>query len=188
MKLSQGVRSVASQMTVAAGVLVLASVPAASPAGAVPPTTSTSSLDTTVRAPGTSALCGFDVYRRTAGMLTVRLFRNRAGLVVAEEDLDNNLVVTWSAPSRGTSFSYKVIGPLLWDYPGGATFGSSATLAVPGRGTKVPGDHAAAGLAVLVGTVDGFSPEGIPLVSLDDVIKDVGSPVTSASARCAALA
>ncbi|MFN8110251.1 MAG: hypothetical protein U0Y82_10490 [Thermoleophilia bacterium] len=146
------------------------------PAAAVPPTTTTSTVNTTRRSTSVSNACGTDVYLHLQGTLTVRLFRDQAGLVVHEDDISSDLTGTWSAPALGTSFSYRISGPNQWDYPGGATIGSPAVFKSTGRGDKVPGASADAGQALETGTVDAFTPEGIPLVSLEEIVKFTGSP------------
>jgi hypothetical protein len=188
MKAPIGVRSVRAHRAAVVGLLGLTSVSFAPRANAVPPITSTDSFDFTVRTTRTSEACGFDVYRRLAGTVTIRLHLNQAGLVVAEEDLSNDTITTWFAPSRGSSFSYRSAGSTQWDYPGGATLGSPATAKITGKSLKVPGQHAGAGMTIYVGTVEAFSPEGVPLVVVGDVVKDVGSPIISAKEVCAALA
>jgi hypothetical protein len=119
-----------------------------------------------------SAECGFEVTISVVGDLQVTLVRNKAGLIVRENDRFGGPKVTFS--SSNGSFSFPT-APSHWNYGSGAMVGSQVVVSFPGLQGHVPGLVASdAGLVRIEGTVTGFDEFGIPIVEFGDVLKDVG--------------
>ena len=113
--------------------------------------------------------CGFEVVFSISGHLNATVRYNDAGLVVSEIDRQPNTTITYSSPDTGRSFSFPNAQPSHWDYGAGATLGSAVTIKLTGLFGHVPGVIASdAGQTVLIGVVDGFSPEGVPFVNFTD--------------------
>ena len=135
--------------------------------------------------------CGFEVVFSISGHLNATVRYNDAGLVVSEIDRQPNTTITYSSPDTGRSFSFPNAQPSHWDYGAGATLGSAVTVKFTGLGGHVPGVIASdAGQTVVIGVVDGFSPEGVPFVNItDQVLVEHGNREgdAGADAVCAAL-
>lgn len=150
-------------VVLAIGLAALGALTAISTAAAQP-TTFTEVIDDTRLLPRASAECGFDVYQRLVGTVTVKLFTNRQGSLVRELDLLRGTRIIWFAPSRATSFTYPFNGAAWIDYPQGGTVGAPATLTLTGFQGKVPGQPADAGRAVFAGEVIFVRQDGIPVI------------------------
>jgi hypothetical protein len=150
-------------LALAIGLIALGAVTAV-PTAAAQPKTFTEDIDDTRPLPMASAACGFPVNQRLVGRVTVKLFTDRKGSVVRELDLLRGTRIIWSAPSKGTSFSYPFNGAAWIDYPQGGTVGKPATLTITGLQDKLPGQPADAGRAVFKGEVIFVRPDGIPVV------------------------
>ena len=117
-------------------------------------------------APFTSAACGTPVYITVTGTYDVTLYYDANGNVVRELDRIPDGTTTFSSPATGKSFTIRGSSVTEVDYHGGATLGSPAVVRLLGfQGSGAgPGTSVSAGQRVWNGTVDDFSPEGIPLV------------------------
>ncbi len=172
-------------------VLLAVAIPfATSTATAAEPIREAFPVDSTFRAPFTSAACGFDVFIHVEGTFKLTAHVNRQGEVVRELDFSPGLKVTFFAPSTGKSFTVTDPGIAHYVYPEGASIGSTAIIVFTGKQGSAPG-VVAAGRTVLEGVVVAFDPAGIPLV---DVVRDVSQTghfppgEDFVAARCAALA
>jgi hypothetical protein len=129
-------------------------------------------------APFMSAACGVPVTITLDGVARVSLTRNDDGLVVKEHDVLSSFTATFASPlalgGTGLSFTNRSPGVATFDYGEGAAIGSSAVITLTGLQGPAAGasSSVAGGYQRLIGTVYGFSPEGIPLV-------DFHGPVTS---------
>jgi len=145
-------------------------------------------------APFTSAACGVPVYITTTGTFDITLYYDASGSVVREIDRVPDGTTTFSSPATGKSFTIRGSSVAQADYPGGAVLGGPAIVSFVGfQGSGGgPGTSVTAGHLVWNGTVDDFSPEGIPLVDFG------GDPIFAAGTfpdfltvqlpeRCAAL-
>jgi hypothetical protein len=109
--------------------------------------------------------------------------------ILHELDTFSDWSITISAPSQGTSFSYK-FGPASFVYPEGTAPGAPAIVTIRGVDTRVTGFPAQAGRTVFLGEVLFISPEGVPVADPVSVISQTGnqlSPAESFATICAAL-
>ena len=118
-----------------------------------------------------SEWCGFEVVFGISGRLNATVRYDSGGLAVSEIDRQPSTTITYSSPDTGRSFSFPNATPSHWDYGSGATLGSAVTIKFTGLFGHVPGVIASdAGQTVLIGVVDHFSPEGVPIVTLTDQV------------------
>jgi hypothetical protein len=159
-------------------------------AGADQPTRFTEEVDQTFFAPGTSAVCGFPVFVTQQGTANVLLWRASDGTTVIRElDWNSNFRVTFTAPTQGTSFSYKGGGTLKTLYPEGAAIGAPATAILTGFGNHIDGDPAEAGRVVMSAVVVFIGPGGIPGIDFLGTLSSSGHFLGDTfQRRCEALA
>jgi predicted aconitase with swiveling domain len=112
--------------------------------------------------------CGTTVVISVEGTLHVTLLYNKEGLIEKEIDPSSGLLVTFSAPQTGNSFSFPAT-TAIFDYGAGAEVGSTFTAKFVGLGGHVPGVLASdAGLVIVAGgVVEGFDEFGIPLIDFE---------------------
>jgi hypothetical protein len=161
---------------------------AAAPTGAGPPTHVFLEDDAMFQSGGLTAGCGFPVFITIKGGIHIMLRTDRNG-ILHELDTFSDWSITFSAPSQGTSFSYK-LGPASFVYPEGTAVGAPAIVTIRGVDTRVTGFPAQAGRTVFMGEVLFVSPEGVPVADLVSVISQTGnqlSPAESFATICAAL-
>jgi hypothetical protein len=148
-------------------------------------------VDQTVYAPGTSAICGFDVFVTTQGTAHVMLFVSQDGSsVVREMDWNTGWTQTFSAPALGTSYTQRTAGPLITTYPEGTDLGDPATAVVVGSNGRIGDDPGEAGRTVFDAVVVFVDPAtGIPGIDFVGVQSSVGHFLGgNAVRRCEALA
>ena len=137
--------------------------------------------------------CGFEVTRTVNSTDTnVTLFYDKSGNIVREQDTSTKGRDSFSAASTGKSFSYPSDGrSIVTEYPEGAFIGAPAIVTFYGMGPiNAPGVAPNAGVEVYTATVVDFSPEGIPIWSLEDLIESHGNRVPQderTAAVCSAL-
>ncbi len=90
-------------------------------------------------------------------------FRTDRNGVLHEMDAFADHSITFSAPSNGTSISFK-FGPAKFVYPEGVFIGAPSIVTITGIDADYPGVPAEAGRTVLVGEVIDVTPEGVPIV------------------------
>src|SRR5262245_20434021 len=110
---------------------------------AAPPTHTSVDIDVTFFAPGTSAFCGFPVYRTDKGTVNITLLYASDGTLKREDDSAPNFSTTWFSPSTaagGTGKSITTGSPatLHTEYPEGAFVGAPAILKLTGMQSKIP--------------------------------------------------
>jgi len=136
-----------------------------------------------------TAACNTDVVVSFDGTLNATLVYNRDGLLVSEIDPGGGRV-TFAAPRLGSSFSFP-LQPAIIDYGAGATVGSTFTLKFVGLFGHVAGHVASdAGQLVVSGFVEGFAPNGSPLIEITDFVLDHGNRESGddvTAAICSAL-
>lgn len=161
---------------------------AAAPSVAGPPTHLFLEDDASFQSGGLTAACGFPVFITLEGGIHIMLRTDRDG-VLHELDTFSDWSVTFSAPTQGTSFSFK-FGPATFVYPEGTAVGAPAIITVRGIDTRIPGFPAQAGRTVFLGEVIDISPEGVPIADFVDVISQAGNqlpPGEGVAAICSAL-
>lgn len=161
---------------------------AAAPSAADPPTHLFFEDDAMFQSGGLTAACGFPVFITIKGGIHIMLRTDRNG-VLHELDTFNNWSITFSAPSQGTSFSYK-FGPATFVYPEGTAAGAPSIVTIQGVDTRIAGFPAQAGRTVFLGEVLFVTPEGVPVADLVSVISQTGnqlSPAESFANVCTAL-
>ena len=152
---------------------VCAAAIAATGAGAVTPEHHRIPVKDTFFAPFMSDACGVPVTITIEGTANVLLQRNDAGLIVREHDVLSSFTAVFESPTdlggTGRSFTNRSPGVATFDYGAGATLGSTAVVTLTGLAGPAAGAGSAvtAGLQRLIGTVLGFSPEGIPIVDFN---------------------
>lgn len=160
------------------------------PAVAGPPKHVTIEDDVMFQSGGLTAACGFPVFVTIQGTLHITLRTDRNG-VLHEMDAYGDWSITFSAPSRETTASYK-FGPARFVYPDGVFIGARSIVTLTGIQRNLPGFPAEAGRTVLVGVVVDVLPEGVPLVDfIGPTISETGNvldPAESLANLCAALA
>lgn len=174
-------------LAVAAGAAVAAAavVPAAS---ADQPQRFTQYVDQTFFVPGTSAACGFPVFVTQNGTANVLLWQRDGTTAVREMDWSADFTLTFTAPTQGTSFSYKGGGTFTTTYPDGVYLGAPAIAVFTGFNRQIGGDPAEAGRTVTSAVVVFVDPSGIPGIDTLDVVSQTGHFLDAATARrCAAL-
>jgi hypothetical protein len=134
--------------------------------------------------------CGVPVTVSNSGDLHVTLVRNKAGLIVRENDMTGGMKIEFSSPYGSFTFPSA---PSQWDYGDGAVLGSPVVVTFTGLQGHVAGSVASdAGLIRFLGEVEGVDEFGIPMVEFGDVVlKDVGQRSTLEAVRaaiCGALA
>ena len=178
----------ASLAALASTALLATTVP---PASAAPPSKTTTFVDFTFPSTGTSRTCGFAVFMRFVGRITISLHYDANGNVVREFDHASNMRTIFFAPSQGTSYEFPLLGGNLTQlYPEGAVLGAPARVIGTGLVAKVPGQPADAGRSEYEGVIVDFTPEGAPVVDFDlfDPIRQAGHTGSDTRAnRCAAL-
>ncbi len=146
-------------------------------AGAAAPEHLTIPIRDTFYAPFMSDACGIPVTITIDGIARVTLWRNDAGLVVAERDSTSSFTAVFESPldlgGTGLSFTNRSPNLATFDYGSGATIGSTAQIALYGSlgPAAGPGSAMTAGLQRLSGTVVAFSPEGVPIVDFDGPVQ-----------------
>jgi len=176
----------------AAALCVLATSPAVQ---AAPTTHFAVDIDVTFFAPGTSAFCGFPIFRTDKGTVNISLFYANDGKLKREDDSAVNFSTTWFSPvtsPSGTGKSITSNGPatLHTEYPEGAFVGAPAILRLTGLQSKIPGLAAQAGNQSGTGVVLEVDPGGAPLTdfTVDESHGDFDSLSDVRAAICAALA
>jgi hypothetical protein len=162
---------------------------AAAPVAADPPTQLFLEDDVTFQSGGLTAACGFPVFISIEGGIHIMLRTDRSG-VLHELDTFTDWAITFSAPSRGTSFSFK-FGPAAFVYPEGTAVGAPAIITLQGVDARYPGFPAEAGRTVILGEVIAVSPEGVPIADFLTVLSEKGNtlpPAEGLANLCAALA
>lgn len=152
-------------------------------------------IDDTFFASGTSAFCGFPVFRTDKGTVNVSLFYANDGTLKREDDSAVNLTSTWFSPTTspggtGKSITYGAPATLHTEYPEGAFIGAPANLRLTGLQVRLPGLPVQAGVQSGTGVVVDIDPGGIPLTDFT-VDKSHGNFDGLSSVRaaiCAALA
>jgi hypothetical protein len=161
---------------------------AAAPSAADPPTHLFLEDDATFQSGGLTAACGFPVFVNIQGGIHIKLRTDRNG-VLHELDTFSDWRITFSAPSQGTSFSFK-FGPATFVYPQGIAIGAPAIITIRGVDANYPGFPAEAGRSVILGEVIAVSPEGVPVADFVTVISEKGNqlpPAEGLANLCAAL-
>jgi hypothetical protein len=162
---------------------------AAAPGVAGPPTQLFLQDDVTFQSGGLTAACGFPVFIDIEGGVHIMLRTDQNG-VLHELDTFSDWHFTLSAPTQGTSLSYK-FGPAEYVYPNGAYIGAPAIITVRGIDSHYAGFPAEAGRYVIGGEVFFVSPEGVPYVDFTGpLFSEVGNLLPQAESRanlCAAL-
>ena len=137
-----------------------------------------------------TTLCGFDVLVTVQGTVHITLRMDRNG-VLHEMDAFGDWSRTYSAPTKGTSFSFK-FGPQRFVYPDGVYVGAPSIVTLTGIDANYPGAPAEAGRTVLEGVVVFVTPEGVPIVDFTGpLISQTGNildPAAKLANLCAALA
>ena len=177
-------RKLALLSTVVAFVIGLAAVPSV----AGPPTQLFLEDDITFPSGGLTAACGFPVFVSIQGGIHIMLRMDRNG-VLTETDTQSKWALTLSAPTQGTSFSYK-FGPSKWVYPEGAVLGGPAIIYANGVDVRYPGVPAEAGRTVIRGEIIDIRPDGVPVADFVEVLSESGNQLPPAETRanlCAAL-
>lgn len=147
------------------------------------------SFDTTVKATGASAICGFDIWRHVEGSAHFIVFRDSSGAIVREVDTFPALTNTIYAPSTGKSYTSVSPAVLRTYYTNGAAIGSEATAILTGL-VEVYGDVGMdGGRLVFLARVVRFDAAGVPLIKGYATVSSVGPDVgmTTAQARCEAM-
>jgi hypothetical protein len=116
--------------------------------------------------------CGFEVTLTVTGSGSATLVYNSDGLIIREVDTEPGSRVTWSG--NGTSFGYPANIILVTSYPEGATIGAPAKAIFTGFFQKIPGQIPNAGPDIILGHVEDFSPEGLPLITFDEFVASHG--------------
>lgn len=134
--------------------------------------------------------CGFPVRITVQGTVHITLRTDRNG-VLHETDAFTDWSLTYSAPSRETSVSYK-FGPGFYEYPDGVYIGAPSVLTQLGIHTHVNTQPAEAGRTVSEGVVVDILPSGVPIVDTSGpLVSQTGNQLDPAASRasiCAALA
>jgi hypothetical protein len=167
-----------------------------SPAVQAAPTTHfTFDIDVTFFAPGTSAFCGFPVYRSDKGTVNVSLFYANDGTLKREDDSAVNFTTTWFSPATspggtGKSISTGAPATLHTEYPEGAFVGAPAILKLTGMQSKTPELAAQAGIQSGTGVVLAVDPGGAPLTdfTVDESHGNFDSLTDIRASICKALA
>jgi hypothetical protein len=137
-------------------------------------------------------LCGFPVVQTLAGTLNTTLLYDRSGSIISEVDTQPRTTWSFSSPTSGKSFSWRLAAMLRTDYTNGAALGSDATSYGSGLGIKVPGVPAAdSGRIVFDAVVVDSTPYGVPIVAFEGVLSVSGHESDADAvdaAICAALA
>jgi hypothetical protein len=127
-------------------------------------------ISTSFQSPLLSDACGFPVTVTVSGAVDVTLIYNDAGLVVRQIQTTPAATNTFSSADGSFSFPGALAG--VFDYPGGATLGSTANFTESGllRFGLVPGFGVSnAGIDIVANAVVvDFTPEGIPIVDFTD--------------------
>jgi hypothetical protein len=176
------------KLTLSIALVAVALGLAAAPSAAAPPTQLFLEDDFTFQSGGLTAACGFPVFVSLEGGIHIMLRTDRNG-VLNELDTFSDWAVTFSAPSQGTSFSFK-LGPATFVYPEGTAVGAPAIITVRGIDAHYPGFPAEAGRSVVLGEVIGVTPEGVPIADFVTVISQTGNilpPAEGLANLCAAL-
>jgi hypothetical protein len=84
-----------------------------------------------------TAACGFPVIVSLEGGIHIMLRTDKNG-VLHELDTFSDWSITYTAPSQGTSFSFK-FGPATFVYPEGTAVGAPAIITLRGVNTHFPG-------------------------------------------------
>lgn len=135
-----------------------------------------------------TGVCGFPVFVHLEGTARTTLFYDGDGNITREIDVNTNLMITFSAPSTGKSFSYPSAGPFIQDFINGTAVGSTLVATVDGILAGTGSTAPDAGRAVFEAVVIDTLPEGIPVVDLVAEISSTGHRNEDlAAARCAAL-
>ena len=161
----------------------------AAPAAADPPVQLTFVDDAMFQSGGLTAACGFPVFITIQGTLHITLRTDRNG-VLHEMDAFGDHSITFSAPSNGTSTSFK-FGPAKFVYPEGVFVGAPSIVTITGIDANYAGVPAEAGRTVLVGEVIDVTPEGVPIVDfIGPTLFEQGNQLGAESVAnlCAALA
>jgi hypothetical protein len=147
-------------------------------------------IDDTFFAPGTSAFCGFAVFRTDKGTVNVSLYYANDGTLRREDDSAVNLTTTWFSPTTGKSVTYGAPATLHTEYPEGAFIGAPAKLRLTGLQSKLPGLPAQAGLQSGTGVVIDIDSGGIPVTdfTVDATSGNFDGLSAVRTAICAALA
>jgi hypothetical protein len=112
------------------------------------------------------------------GTLHVTLLYNKEGLIEKEIDPSSGLLVTFSAPQTGNSFSFPS-NTAIFDYGAGAEVGSTFTGKSVGLFGHVPGLIASdAGQLIFTGVVEGFDEFGIPMIEFTELLVEHGNRST----------
>jgi hypothetical protein len=109
--------------------------------------------------------------------------------VLHELDTFSDWSITYTAPSQGTSFSFK-FGPATFVYPEGTAVGAPAIITLRGVNTHYPGFPAEAGRLVILGEVIDVTSEGVPIADFVTLISQTGNilpPAESQANLCEAL-
>jgi hypothetical protein len=109
-----------------AAVVAVAVGLAAAPSAADPPTHLFLEDDVTFQSGGLTAACGFPVLVSLEGGIHIMLRTDKNG-VPRELDTFSDWSITYTAPSQGTSFSFK-FGPATFAYPEGTAVGAPAII------------------------------------------------------------
>jgi hypothetical protein len=178
--------------------LALCSLVAISPAGlAAPPTHIRFDVDFSFFLPRLTARCGFPVYRREVGTISVALFFANDGTTLRrEDDTAAGYRLTYFSPATvpggtGGSFTTPTSASLKTQYPQGAILGAPAVLTFTGLQSHVPGIAPQAGRQVFLGEVVFITPEGIPVTDFSDPDTSRGNfddPTAVLAAICSAVA
>jgi hypothetical protein len=134
---------------------------------------------------GLTKACRFPVTFTRVGTASYTLVYGKDGTVIREVDTEPGTKITVSGNGRSYTSANDPI--LITKYPEGATLGAPATMIFTGIFFKFPGTVPNAGPDFITGHVEGFTPEGVPLVSFDDVVASHGPRPDFVEAVCTAL-
>jgi len=150
---------------------------AATPVGAVRPTTDVIPIDFSFVPPVLSSNCGFAVTRHVQGTLTVRTFLHSSGTFSRELD-QFHLVETLMANGR------SLVGRTTQNVTTALFDDGSYTVAFVGSDFRLP----VPGAGISFGSVGRFVLEFAADNTLIGVLQDVGNTASDYAAICAALA
>ena len=144
-------------------------------------------LSTEFVSPFLSDACGFPVTSTTENVADVTLFYDENGLIIREIQRSPGGRSTLSG--NGNSITFSLPRVQVFTYPSGATIGAPASGKFLGADGHVPGIGATAGQYEVTGTVTGFTPEGLPIVTVEnqEFHGNEPSPATIIAAICGAL-
>jgi hypothetical protein len=132
-----------------------------------------------------TGLCGFDVTFSQSGTASYTVVYGNGGNVIVEVDTQPGTTVT--VAGNGRSYTSASSPVLVTRYPEGATLGAPATMIYTGIFFKFPGTPPNAGPDFITGHVEGFTAQGVPMVTFDEVTAARGPRPDFVEAICTAL-